>query len=130
VYRADGALQTKTCPNGVTAYDYDAFENLRGVTLPNGTAITYIIDGQNRRIGKKINGTLVESFVYEDQLKRLGWYDGTGALKAQFVFVRRRYVPDLMIKGGQTFRLIYNQVGSVRQVVDLNGTAWQLLDLR
>src|SRR5437660_12011555 len=27
-----------------------------GVTLPSGAAITYVIDGQDRRIGKKVNG--------------------------------------------------------------------------
>jgi hypothetical protein len=32
------------------------------VTLPNGTQITYLVDGQNHRIGKKINGTLVQAF--------------------------------------------------------------------
>ena len=54
----DGVLlQIKTCPDGTTTYDYDVFGNLRGVTLPNGTAITYLIDGQNRRVGKKVKGT-------------------------------------------------------------------------
>ncbi len=39
-YKPDGSLQTKTCPDGVTTYDYDSFGNLRGVMLPGGTAIT------------------------------------------------------------------------------------------
>jgi len=28
------------------------------VTLPDGTAIDYLIDGRNRRVGKKVDGTL------------------------------------------------------------------------
>lgn len=127
-YKNDGSLQTKTCPDGTTTYDYDAFGNLRGVTLPNGTAITYLIDGQNRRVGKKVNGTLVERFLYEDQLKRVGWYDGTGALKAQFVFVSRPQVPDLMIKTGTIYRLVYDQVGSIRLVTDPTGAVVERLD--
>ncbi|MBF5058482.1 hypothetical protein Y5W_03776, partial [Alcanivorax sp. 521-1] len=30
------------------------------VTLPGDLTIDYIIDGQNRRIGKKVNGSLVQ----------------------------------------------------------------------
>jgi hypothetical protein len=36
--------------------------NLTQATLPNGTAIDYLIDGSNRRIGKKVNGVLVQGF--------------------------------------------------------------------
>jgi len=126
-YKADGSLQTKTCPNGTTMYDYDAFGNLRAVTLPNGTAITYVIDGKNRRVGKKINGVLVESFLYKDRLRHIGWYDGSGALRAQFVYgVHHR--PEYMIKGGVIYRLITDQVGSVRLVVDSAGNIVERID--
>lgn len=127
-YKADGSLQSKTCAGATTTYDYDAFANLRGVTLPNGTAITYLIDGQNRRIGKKVNGTLMESFVYEDQLKRVGWYDGTGALKGQFIFARGRQAPDIMVRGGTAYRLTYDQVGSVREVLAPDGSVVERID--
>jgi len=68
-YKPDGSLQTKTCPDGVTTYDYDSFGNLRGVMLPGGTAITYAIDGQNRRVAKKVNGVVIESFLYRSQFQ-------------------------------------------------------------
>src|SRR5262249_37794675 len=58
LYKLDGSLQSKTCAEGTTTYDYDALGNLRGVALPSGTTITYIIDGKNRRVGKKVNGVL------------------------------------------------------------------------
>jgi RHS repeat-associated protein len=127
-YKADGSLQTKTCSSATTTYDYDAFGNLRHVTLPSGTNIDYIVDGQNRRIGKKVNGTLVESFAYEDDLRRVGWYDGTGALKAQFTFVRRQYAPDFMVKAGLNYRLVYDQGDAVHLVVDPSGAIVQRLD--
>ncbi|TMB21424.1 MAG: RHS repeat-associated core domain-containing protein, partial [Deltaproteobacteria bacterium] len=98
------------------------------MALPNGTAINYIIDGQNRRVGKKVNGTLVESFLYEDDLKRVGWYDGTGALKAQFVFGNGRHTPDYMIKAGQTNRLVWDQIGNVHLVVDPAGAVVERID--
>ncbi|MBK9429529.1 MAG: hypothetical protein IPN65_03370 [Elusimicrobia bacterium] len=43
-----------------TTYDYDAVGNLRGVTLPSGTTLEYVIDGRNRRVGRKVNDTLTQ----------------------------------------------------------------------
>jgi len=121
-YKNDGSLQTKTCPDGTTTYDYDAFGNLRGATLPNGTAITYLIDGQNRRVGTKVNGVVLETLLYDDQFKRIGWYDGNGFLKAQVVF-GLNYHPEYMIKYGVAYRFILDQVGSVRLVVNSSTAA-------
>ncbi len=127
-YKPDGSLQARTCLDGTTTYDYDAFGNLRRVTLPTATKVDYLIDGQNRRIGKRINGTLVESFVYEDDLRRVGWYDETGSLRAQFAFRQNKHVPDVMIKAGQTYKLVYDQAGSIREVVASNGTIAERVD--
>jgi YD repeat-containing protein len=49
-YGSNGELKTKTDGSGTTSYVYDALGNLTAVTLPDGTAITYVIDGQNRRV--------------------------------------------------------------------------------
>jgi hypothetical protein len=38
--------------------------------------VTYLIDGQNRRIGKQVNGMLVQGFLYQDQRVRLFWNEG------------------------------------------------------
>ncbi|GAC1431733.1 MAG: hypothetical protein NVSMB62_28750 [Acidobacteriaceae bacterium] len=117
-YKASGELQTKTCPDGTTTYDYDALGNLRHVTLPNRTQIDYVIDGQSRRIGKKVNGVLLEGFLYRNQLQPAAWLDGTGAVKATFVYGLHPNVPEYMVQGTTTYRLITDQVGSVRLVVN------------
>lgn len=59
-YTANGELLTKTATSTgqATAYSYDVLGNLTSATLPDGTTIEYVIDGRNRRVGKKINGTL------------------------------------------------------------------------
>ena len=67
-YTANGELKSKTNAKGTTVYDYDVLGNLRAVTLPDGTRIEYVIDGSNRRIGKKVNGTLVQGYLYSSQL--------------------------------------------------------------
>ena len=127
-YRATGERQTKICLGGVTTYDYDVFGNLRNLMLPNGTHIEYVIDGQNRRVGKKVNGTLVEAFLYRSHLQPSAWLDGTGAMKATFVYGLQANVPEYMVKNGVTYRLVTDQVGSVRLAVDAGGHVAEPID--
>ncbi len=117
-YKLDGSLQTKTSASSTTSYNYDPLGNLRHVTPPNGTNIDYIIDAQNRRIGKQINGALVEGFLYRTHLQPAAWLDGTGAVKATFVYGLHPNVPEYMVQGTTTYRIITDQVGSVRLVVN------------
>jgi hypothetical protein len=60
--------------------------NLLQVELPNGDRIDYIVDGENHRIGKKVNGTIVQGFLYQDQLKPVAELDANGNVVAQFVY--------------------------------------------
>ncbi len=110
-------------------FDYDSVGNLRGVLLPNGTKIEYVLDGANRRIGKKVNGTLVQRFLYDGRLQIAAELDGEGQLVSRFVFGVRRHVPDLLVRDGRQFRLIADHLGSVRLVVDCqSGEVAQRLD--
>jgi len=116
-YKMDGSLQSKTCPDGTTTYDYDAFGNLRHVGLPNGTAVDYVIDGQNRRVGKKVNGVMMEGFLYRGQLRPSAWLGSDGiTAKAVFVYGLKANVTEYIIQGGASYRLITDQIGSVRLV--------------
>ncbi len=128
-YTANGELQAKTTPAGTTTYLYDVVGNLLGVTLPNGTSIDYLIDGRNRRIGKKVNGTLVQGFLYRDQLKPVAELDGAGNVVARFVYGSSSLVPDYLSKGGVTYRIVSDPLGSPRLVVDTTtGAVVQRLD--
>lgn len=59
-YTANGELLTKTNASGTTTYSYHVLGNLTAVTMPDGTLIEYVIDGANRRVGKKVNGVLMQ----------------------------------------------------------------------
>jgi len=118
-YTASGELKSKTNAEGTTVYDYDVLGNLRAVTLPDGTKIEYVIDGLNRRIGKKVNGVLVQGFLYQDQLNPVAELDGNNNVVARFVYGSRSNVPDYMIKNGATYRIISDHLGSPRVVVNV-----------
>lgn len=47
-----------------TRCTYNALGNLTQVVLPDGTAIGYLLDPQNRRIGRTVNGVLERAWLY------------------------------------------------------------------
>jgi len=128
-YTANGELTSKTVGALVTTYQYDVVGNLKQVTLPNSTQITYLIDGQNRRIGKKVGGTLVQGFLYQNALSPVTELDGSNSVVSRFVYASRANVPDYMIRGGVTYRIISDHLGSPRLVVDVaTGNVAQRID--
>ncbi len=127
-YAASGELKTRTDGSGTTTYDYDTLGNLRSVVLPDGRRIDYQIDGQNRRVGKSIDGTLVRQWAYADQLRIIAELDGTGATISRFVYGSRTNVPDYLIRGASTYRIISDHLGSPRVVLDAStGVVAQML---
>ena len=118
-YSANGDLVTKTVGGQTTTYDYDTLGNLRGVTLPGGTQIAYVIDGLNRRVGKKVDGALVQAFLYEELLHPVAELDGSGNVVSRFVYGTGGDVPDYLVRGGNTYRVIPDHLGSPRLVVDV-----------
>jgi RHS repeat-associated protein len=128
-YTPNGEVQSKTDGAQTTQYNYDVLGNLKSVTLPGGALINYVIDGQNRRVGKKVNGTLSQGFLYQNQLAPVAELDGNNSIVSRFVYGSRRNVPDYMIKGGVTYRIISDSLGSPRLVVDVTtGTVAQEID--
>jgi len=119
-YTENGELATRTitATGDTTAYTYDELGNLMQVVLPDATQIDYVVDAANRRIGKEVNGALVQGFLYGDALNPVAELDGTGAVVARFVYGSRPNVPDYVVKGGGTYRIITDHLGSPRLVVD------------
>ena len=132
-YGSNGELKTKTVPGGATTtYTYDALGNLMRVLVPNGSAVDtigYVIDGQNRRVGRTLNGTVTHRWLYQNQLNPVAELDGAGNVVSRFVYGTRSNVPDYMLKGGNVYRLVTDHLGSVRLVVDTaTGAVAQQLD--
>jgi RHS repeat-associated protein len=117
-HSAAGERLTKTVGGQTTTYAYDALGNLVGVTLPSGTQIAYLIDGHSRRVGKRITGALVQGFLYQDRLRPIAELDGAGAVVSRFVYGTGINVPDYLIRGGVTYRILTDHRGSPRLVVE------------
>ncbi len=128
-YTANGELRRKENSGEATEYRYDVLGNLRFVLLPDGTKIEYVIDGRNRRVGKKVNGVLAQGFLYQDSLNPVAELDGDGNVVSLFVYGSKANVPDYMVKGGNTYRVLSDHLGSPRLVVDINdGSVAQRMD--
>lgn len=128
-YSANGELQSKTLSAATTQYRYDVLGSLRNVTLPNATQLEYVMDGQNRRIGKRVNNTLMQGFLYQDEIEPVAELDGSNNIVSRFVYGSRFNVPDYMMKNGVLYRFITDHRGSVRLVVDATtGAIAQRLD--
>ncbi|HKO93290.1 MAG TPA: RHS repeat-associated core domain-containing protein, partial [Polyangiaceae bacterium] len=125
-YSADGDLlaKTSTLSGDVTAYDYDAFGNLLGVELPDGRNLQYVVDGRGRRIGKKVDGVLTRQWIYGSQLQPIAELDGAGNLISSFAYASRSSVPDYLQRAnGAVYRIVSDQVGSVRLVVNISDSS-------
>jgi RHS repeat-associated protein len=121
-YTKNGELLCKITGIDTTSYTYDNFGNLTEVELPNGDAIEYLIDGKNRRIGKSINGVVTKRWIYSGDFTPVAELDSNGNVMA-------RYIGSYMIKGDSTYRIIRDNLGSVRLVVNIQtGTISQRLD--
>jgi RHS repeat-associated protein len=130
-----GQRTKKVSPEGTTTYRYDNLGNLRDVVLPDGTQITYVIDPQDRRIGRKVNGNWTHKWIYQDGLNPIAEMDAENRIRKAFVYADKGHVPSHMLtfdesgnEAGQ-YRIVSDLLGSVRVVYDLaNGNPVQRID--
>jgi RHS repeat-associated protein len=120
-------LTRKTDKTGETKYAYASRGGLLRVDIPGGTVVKYINDPFGRRIAKKVNGNVVEKYLWQGQTRLLAVCDAWNNLLCRFVYADVR-TPAAMEQGGRTFYLSYDQVGSLRQVTDSSGRAVKVLE--
>jgi RHS repeat-associated protein len=77
-----------------------------------------VLDPGGRRIGKKINGVLVQGFVYGDEITPIAEFDGAGSVVAVFVYATGRTAPDYVVKGTSKYRILADHVGTPRFLID------------
>ncbi len=126
-YDPDGFLLSKTEGSDVTSYDYSSQGELLSVGLSSGGYVEYVHDPQGRRIAKKINGAIVEKYLWQGLTRLLAVYDGSNNLVTRFEYADSR-MPYAMTKSGVVYYLTYDQVGSLRIVADGSGNVVKRID--
>ena len=131
-YTNNGDLATEVTSSGTASFTYDLQSSLRSVTLPSGDTVKYVIDGERHRIQRTwTHGgqTVVQGFLYDDSLRIAAELDGSGKVVSTFGYGLKGNVPDVLVRGGNTYRLVTDWRGSVRAVVEANaGTVVETID--
>jgi RHS repeat-associated protein len=117
-YAPTGALLRRIAGTDTTLYTYDALGNLIRVITPGHDTVTYVVDGLNRRIGRKVNGAWRRGWLYAGGLGPVAELDEAGAVLNRYVYGVDGQSPSLMQRGSATYRLIVDYLGSVRGVVN------------
>ncbi len=125
-YDANGTLEWKAENSDTTRYTYDNLGNLISVLLPDGKLVEYVIDGKNRRIGKKVDGVFEYRLIYEDKINPVAMLDASGQVIARFVYGSKSNSPEYILTNGNVYRIISDHIGSTRIVINvLNGEVLQ-----
>ena len=124
-----GTLHSSSITDEFDPLEVMPLGNLSIVVQPDGTLISYVIDGNNRRVGKRVGGVLMQGFLYKDQLNPVAELDGTGTVVSRFIYGTRGNVPDYMVRAGATYRIVSDHLGSPRLVVNTtDGSVAQRID--
>lgn len=129
VHDANGRRLSVTENGQQTLYRYDARNTLLGVTLPDGRVISYELDPNGSRLGKRVDGVLTRRWLARGQAQIEAELDGTGQVVSRFVYGSLPHSPDYMLRDGKTYRFVHDYLGSVRLVIDVaSGQVAQRMD--
>ncbi len=126
-YNLDGFLTSKTQGTATTSYQYSSRGELLSASLPDGRTIEYLHDPLARRTAKKIDGTITEKYLWQGRTRLLAVYDGSDNLLMRFNYADGR-MPVSMMKDNSTYYLAYDQIGSLKAVIDFIGNVIKRID--
>ncbi len=118
-YNQNGELTQKSTGGTPTAtFGYSSSGQLKSAEVGSDT-ITYRYDALGNRTRTRVNGTTTQAFLYAPGILGPVAQLAEGSSQAtSYVYGSRSNVPDLMIRGPLTYRIITDQLGSVRMVVN------------
>ena len=120
-YDAGGQLATRSDSSGTTRYTYDVVGHLVEVVLPSGRRIEYVIGPDGGRVARHVDGVQTDAWLYGSGGRIVGRIDGSGRLEITYIYVGGSWVPSYALhRDGRLFRIVTDQVGSVRVVVNVD----------
>ena len=117
-YNSDGYLILKKKNSKITSYKYGIYGELKKVRTPTKT-IEYEHNANHQRVVKKINGEIVEKYLWLNLTTLLAIYGKDNNLIQQFEYADQR-MPINMIQNGKKYYLHYDQIGTVKTISDEN----------
>jgi RHS repeat-associated protein len=118
-YNEGGQLISRSSVSGTTRYHYTLRGELISVVLLSGDSISYTLDPAGRRIARSLNGTVTNRWIWDGSTKPLAELDSAGNILTQYVYATHSNVPDYMVRGGVTYRIVTDERGSVRLAVNV-----------
>ncbi|MGB0873327.1 MAG: hypothetical protein ACPGYP_09375 [Solirubrobacterales bacterium] len=74
------------------------------------------------RVARQVNGQTTSAYLYAPgMINPVAELDENGNLEASFIYATKSHSPDYMVKGSVAYRLIGDQLGLIRLVVDAHG---------
>jgi RHS repeat-associated protein len=124
----NGEIRLIQGADGTRTFGFDSTGRLRTVSRP-GLDVEYVLDAVGRRVGKKVNGALVQGFLYRDGRRPIAELNANGEVVSFFVYGKDAQTPDYMVRGDHTYRILTDHLGSPRLVVDIaSGETVERLD--
>ncbi len=110
-------------------YSYDSMgaltKAIRTTKAQTGLPVTdtfdYAQDGLGRRIERKKNGSVQERYVYDSAGRLIAELKNNNSqILTRYVYATKAHVPDYMIKKNVNYKLIHDQLGSIRLIINSN----------
>jgi len=112
-------MTSRTSGQGTTTYSYNAAGNMKTATLPDGRHLEYLLDAQGDRVAKQVDGQTTARYLYgPEAITPVAQVDASGNTTARYVYGNSPSTPEYVVQNSNTYRLITDQLGSVRQVVN------------
>jgi RHS repeat-associated protein len=108
-----------------------ALGNLIRVDLPDGRVIEYLVDADQRRVGKKVNGVLQKQWVYADNSRIVAQVTGAGKVVSRFIWAdglgsRDKIVRSVLTRLGLNLPKLLDRLRAFNRRVLLRGPAFMV----
>ncbi len=113
----DGSLTRVIEDASATSFTYDDFGALRTATLPDGREVSYLVDADGRRVGRRVGRNIVAGYLYRLDGFVAAETDPKGRVVSRFGYDDLGHLA-LVERGGIAYRVITDAVGSPLLVID------------
>nr|MDQ2668354.1 RHS repeat-associated core domain-containing protein [Gemmatimonadota bacterium] len=126
---ASGARATEVRGADTLGYQYDDLGRMTQLSSRTDGALSFRYDADGRRVQELRGGAVVRSLLYGGSTAPMAELTAAGTVKSEFVQITGELAPDYLVQGATTYYLVHDQLGSVRQVIDVNsGSVAQAVD--